>query len=348
LSEGRRLQGDVEIPERIDLKNPYNMKYEDRWKLYFHWLNLYKNYESDVLRMTSEDFPEVYKEYEQMREIEDVRTMKDALVVGMTTTSAARLRSSLQTLKNPIVIVEEAAEVLEAHIVTSITKHCKHLILIGDHKQLRPNTANYSMEKKYRLGTSLFERMIINDVHCYTLNVQHRMRPEISCLIRPTIYDFLEDHPSVHHRPSITGIDNCVFFVDHSHPEDTCEGSSKRNPHEVSFFIYLARHLVLNGYNPANITILAAYLGQFFAFQEEKKDHIDLLRDMRIAVLDNYQGEESDIILLSLVRNNDENKIGFLSIENRVCVALSRAKNGLYIMGNMSQLCSDSKVRKGV
>jgi hypothetical protein len=185
---------------------------------------------------------------------------------------------------------------------------------------------------------------VINDVHCYTLNVQHRMRPEISCLIRPTIYDFLEDHPSVHHRPSITGIDNCVFFVDHSHPEDTCEGSSKRNPHEVSFFIYLARHLVLNGYNPANITILAAYLGQFFAFQEEKKDHIDLLRDMRIAVLDNYQGEESDIILLSLVRNNDENKIGFLSIENRVCVALSRAKNGLYIMGNMSQLCSDSKL----
>jgi superfamily I DNA and/or RNA helicase len=69
---------------------------------------------------------------------------------------------------------------------------------------------------------------------------------------------------------------------------------------------------------------------------------------MRIAVLDNYQGEESDIILLSLVRNNDENKIGFLSIENRVCVALSRAKNGLYIMGNMTQLCSDSKVRKGV
>jgi hypothetical protein len=191
LSEGRRLQGDVEIPERIDLKNPYNMKYEDRWKLYFHWLNLYKNYESDVLRMTSEDFPGVYKEYEQMREIEDVRTMKDALVVGMTTTSAARLRSSLQTLKNPIVIVEEAAEVLEAHIVTSITKHCKHLILIGDHKQLRPNTANYSMEKKYHLGTSLFERMIINDVHCYTLNVQHRMRPEISCLIRPTIYDFV-------------------------------------------------------------------------------------------------------------------------------------------------------------
>ncbi|XP_044269806.1 NFX1-type zinc finger-containing protein 1-like isoform X2 [Tribolium madens] len=344
LVDWRNLQGEIEPPQNADLLNPYNMGFEDRWKLYFYWLNLHKQRESDVLKMVCEDFPTIYKEYEVMREMEDVQVMKKALVVGMTTTSAARLRSSLQTLKSPIVIVEEAAEVLEAHIVTSITKHCQHLILIGDHKQLKPNTANYSMEKQYHLGISLFERMIRNNIHCYTLNVQHRMRPEISSLIRPTIYDFLEDHPSVYNRPKISGIDNCVFFIDHTHPEEQCDGSSKTNLHEVSFFIYLARHLILNGYNPANITILAAYLGQFFAFQKEKKVHKDLLKDVRIAVLDNYQGEESDIILLSLVRNNNENKIGFLKIENRVCVALSRARNGLYIMGNMTQLCFENKL----
>ncbi|EFA00122.1 NFX1-type zinc finger-containing protein 1 [Tribolium castaneum] len=344
LSDWKNIQGDIEPPQNIDLHEPYNMKFEDRWRLYFHWLNLHKQRESDVLRMTCEDFPAIYKEYEVMREMEDVQVMKKALVVGMTTTSAARLRSSLQTLKSPIVIVEEAAEVLEAHIVTSITKHCQHLILIGDHKQLKPNTANYSLEKQYHLGISLFERMIRNNIHCYTLNVQHRMRPEISSLIRPTIYDFLEDHPSVYNRPKISGVDNCVFFIDHTHAEEECEGLSKTNLHEVSFFIYLARHLILNGYNPANITILAAYLGQFFAFQREKREHKDLLKDVRVAVLDNYQGEESDIILLSLVRNNNENKIGFLKIENRVCVALSRARNGLYIMGNMTQLCFENKL----
>ncbi|RZC41405.1 NFX1-type zinc finger-containing protein 1, partial [Asbolus verrucosus] len=330
LSWGRRLRDSIKEPDYIDTLHPYNMHFQDRWNLYFYWLKLYKNRESDVLRMTAEDFPAVYKVYEEMGEMEDVRTMKEALVVGMTTTSAARLRSCLQTLKNPIVVVEEAAEVLEAHIVTSITKHCKHLVLIGDHKQLKPNTANFNIEKHYHLGISLFERMLINNIHCYTLNVQHRMRPEISGLIRPSIYPFLEDHPSVHQRPPITGIDNCILFIDHNHPEESDDG--------------FTRHLVLNGYNPENITILAAYLGQFFAFQREKKGHMDLLRGVRVAVLDNYRGEESDIILLSLVRNNKEGKIGFLSIENRVCVALSRARNGLYIMGNMAQLCRENKL----
>lgn len=52
------------------------------------------------------------------------------------------------------------------------------------------------------------------------------------------------------------------------------------------------------------------------------------LSKVKITVLDNYQGEECKIILLSLVRNNNDNKIGFLGTENRVCVALSRAREG--------------------
>lgn len=59
---------------------------------------------------------------------------------------------------------------------------------------------------------------------------------------------------------------------------------------------------------------------------------------MRVTTVDNFQGEENKIILLSLVRNNGEGNIGFLKEENRVCVALSRAREGLYIMGNMDDL----------
>ena len=65
--------------------------------------------------------------------------------------------------------------------------------------------------------------------------------------------------------------------------------------------------------------------------QEQKKDQ--KLTDVNITVVDNFQGEENDIILLSLVRSNNEANIGFLKVENRVCVALSRAKIGLYIIG---------------
>lgn len=66
------------------------------------------------------------------------------------------------------------------------------------------------------------------------------------------------------------------------------------------------------------------------------------LEDFRIECVDGYQGEENDIILLSLVRSNIENNFGFLNIQNRICVALSRARNGLYIMGNMDNLIHSS------
>lgn len=69
---------------------------------------------------------------------------------------------------------------------------------------------------------------------------------------------------------------------------------------------------------------------------------------MKIVVVDNYQGEESDIILLSLVRSNEKGNVGFLKMENRICVALSRAKYGLYIMGNMDNLCNSSDMWKQI
>lgn len=112
----------------------------------------------------------------------------------MTTTGAARLQTTLQVLKCQIVIIEEAAEVLESHIIVSLTPNCQHVILIGDHKQLRPNTADYTLETKFNLGISLFERMVNNNVQNNILGVQHRMRPEIAALVAPTIYPDLKNH----------------------------------------------------------------------------------------------------------------------------------------------------------
>lgn len=68
-------------------------------------------------------------------------------------------------------IVEEAAEVLESHIITSLTEHCQHLILIGDHQQLRPPTTVYKLAKDYNLDISLFERLIKNNIKWQYLRV---------------------------------------------------------------------------------------------------------------------------------------------------------------------------------
>ena len=59
---------------------------------------------------------------------------------------------------------------------------------------------------------------------------------------------------------------------------------------------------------------------------KSKPEYKDVFRSIRVVNVDNYQGEENDIIILSLVRSNPENQIGYLKISNRVCVALSRAR----------------------
>ncbi|CAH1224927.1 unnamed protein product [Diabrotica balteata] len=261
------------LPDYINLENPHFMSADDRWKLYFQWIYLYERHLLHQKALLGTKFREEYAVYAEMRDIEDTNVMKDALVVGMTTTGAARLNTSLKALRSPIVIVEEAAEVLESHIITAITSHCQHLILIGDHQQLKPSTASYQIETRYKLNISLFQRMVDNNVECHTLNIQHRMRPEIANLIRPTIYPVLHDHESVYDRPNILGIEHTLFFIDHEHKESLCNDNSKKNIHESKFLMQLAKHLVLNGYKAENIIILAAYLGQMFEMQRERRIH---------------------------------------------------------------------------
>ncbi|CAG2058119.1 unnamed protein product [Timema podura] len=240
------------------------------------------------------------------------------------------------------VIVEEAAEVLESHIVASLTKDCQHLILIGDHKQLRPSNAVYKLAREFKFDVSLFERMLNNGMHCKVLQLQHRMRPEIAELITPTIYPVLMNHSSVETYPDVKGMLKNVYFVKHNKPEaQDVESSSRSNRHEAEFLLALCQYLILQGYDGEDITILTTYSGQMLYLREERIKHL-MLHKVRMSVVDNFQGEENKIILLSLVRSNKDANIGFLKTPNRVCVALSRAREGLYIIGNMDNLTERS------
>jgi len=75
-------------------------------------------------------------------------------------------------VESKIVIVEEAAAIFEAHIITALSTKCEHLILIGDHVQLRPNPSVYRLAKKYHFDVSLFERFVKNNFPNVRLNIQ--------------------------------------------------------------------------------------------------------------------------------------------------------------------------------
>lgn len=84
---------------------------------------------------------------------------------------------------------------------------------------MRPRNASFTLAKRFNFDVSLFERMVKNGFPCYTLATQHRMRPEISALMKP-IYPFLMDHKSVNHRSNISGVNKNIYFIHHKVPEE--------------------------------------------------------------------------------------------------------------------------------
>ena len=303
-----------------------------RLQLFKHSLKNVKTEFEEKLKMGKER-EEVY---EQQRRMAMIHCLREADIIGLTTTGAAKYNSILSEIKAKVVMIEEAAEVLEAHIVSSLTQSTQHLILIGDHQQLRPKTNDHILARNYHLNVSLFERLIKNGFPRVTLQVQHRMRPEISALVSSHIYkNDLIDAPSTEEYPPVVGMKYNMFFIDHIQQETLDhDTTSPKNDFEAHFMARLCRYLLQqNTYKEDQITVITPYTGQMYNLREKFKEMN--MTSVKITPIDSYQGEENDIILLSLVRSE---KPGFVKDVNRICVALSRAKHGLYVIGNFNKL----------
>jgi hypothetical protein len=234
-----------------------------------------------------------------------------------------------------------------------------------------------TLEKRadYRLDESLFERMVspVDPAAarlCYEhLGLQRRMHPEIAELSR-LVYPFLRDHESTKDHEPTFGIKERLFWWDHDVPEReaTEDNKSRINDHEVDMVTALVQYLVMNsGYSQGDIAVLTPYTGQLAALHQalsltchvwlDQRDRENLLNDeqlvgdvgrarakeeiimedmLRVTTVDNFQGEEAKVVILSTVRSGGTP--GFLSIENRITVACSRARDGFYIIGNSKTL----------
>ena len=111
---------------------------------------------------------------------------------------------------------------------------------------------------------------------------------------------------------------------------------SKKNETEINNVVALLQFLVKIKYEQTNITVLT-YLGQSNEIAERLKNVS--LNSLKVTTVDKYQGKQNEIIILSLVRSK---KLGHLIDRRRMCVALSRAKNALFCIGNFDFLEKDS------
>ncbi len=195
-----------------------------------------------------------------------------------------------------------------------------------------------------------------------SLATQRRMHPSISRLVRDTLYPDLNDGPNVHDYPSVSGMRRRLFWLDHAEEEaqkDPAQANqvSHSNDHEVQMVAALVSHLVRQGvYLSDEIVVLTPYVRQLQKIknilsqsnelqvivgerdhEELEKQGLDeekaadtfpiirkttLLKSLRVATVDNFQGEEADVVVVSLVRSNKEKKCGFLKTSNRINVLL--------------------------
>ncbi|KAL0062664.1 hypothetical protein AAF712_010501 [Marasmius tenuissimus] len=372
LSDNNLLLWSLSLPERRSLAGAWEA--EMRSIAYNEFLDEYNSLRTQ--------YEAVCKRYNDVKDESRRRLLSRVDLIGCTTNGAAKLTSLLTTLAPKVLIVEEAGQVLEAHILASLVPSVEHLICIGDPQQLRPTLANYrtdlSMDSDkgrllYQLDRSLMERLADNGLPMSQINIQRRMRPSISHHIRTILYPRLEDHTSVSSYPLVAGMQKDVFFFSHMHAEDGAEGAvSKTNKFEVAMIVDLVKYfLQQDAYSaPGDIAVLCAYLGQLQKVRAAMKNlHIDVALDdrdseelekhgiedenpvekvavakhIRLGTVDVFQGEEAKIVIVSLVRNtgtlqSENASIGFLKSSNRINVALSRAKHGMYILGNASNL----------
>ena len=308
----------------------------------------------------------------------NVRTLLDAEVIGCTTSGLARYHSMIAAVDPQIAVIEEAGEVPEAHTLMALSlPSISHLMSIGDPLQLRPFTNEQSLSSKngkYTLDLSLFERLQ-SQIPTSRLTVQRRMHPDIADISRVELYSDLEDHESTALRAPVVNIADRIYFLDHCHPEERPDPSSPmaksyHNPWEVEMISRFVDYLIrAGGYSMGQIAVITPYNGQLAALTVKLQKSCNIwlsqhdreaLRDkgllpaetlknfgkttvnlgslLRVATVDNFQGEEADIVIFSAVRSNDDGKLGFLAMANRVNVACSRARNGFFIFGNAQLL----------
>ncbi|KAI4288743.1 MAG: hypothetical protein L6R35_001997 [Caloplaca aegaea] len=233
----------------------------------------------------------------------DTNFLQSANIIGCTTTGLSKYRGLLDSLKPKIVLIEEAAETLEAYVTAACFPTLEHLILVGDHQQLRGHCNEPELEgDPFFLDVSMFERLVRNQVGFTQLIRQRRMHPEIRRALMP-IYPNLEDHESVRQREAVPGMGNVrSFFFCHQWHEDHDELMSKINNEEAKMVVGFFNYLVSNGMKSRDITVLTFYNGQRKLLMKGLRGHPNLQGEtFKVVTVDSYQGEENSVVLLSLI-----------------------------------------------
>jgi superfamily I DNA and/or RNA helicase len=298
----------------------------------------------------------------------------DARVIACTLTGSAH--HLLTGRRFPTLFIDEAAQALEAACWIAIQK-ADRVVLAGDHRQLPP-TIKSPAAMSGGLDKTLMQTICEKQPRCVSmLNVQYRMADDIMQFPNKEFYDgCLYSDPSVKYRgildwdtpiewieaeePDASDISDSADNFDYSDPitfgeSSAPDGISRVNPAEAQLALQtlhdylerIGRDRIL--YERLDIGIISPYKGQVHLLRRmmRQDSYLKPFRQLiSINTVDGFQGQERDIILISMVRNNAQGQVGFLADLRRMNVAITRARMKLLIIGHSPTLCQHPFYRR--
>ncbi len=248
-----------------------------------------------------------------------------------------------EQIKFDTAIIDEASQALEPESWNPILR-AKRVILAGDHKQLAPTVKSRKSEN-LGLSTTLLDLLAPIQELSTILKTQYRMHNQILQFSNVEFYSGqLKSHESVKDRK--LGSDKKAFqLIDTigTGYEEEYNQDQKSFKNEGEYFI-ISEHIYQSKENMlgASIGIISPYAEQVSMIIEkiETDDHFKNL-DVEVNSIDGFQGQEKDVIYISMVRSNPAGNIGFLADHRRLNVAMTRAKKKLIIVGDMLTLGQD-------
>ena len=227
-------------------------------------------------------------------------------------------------------VIDEAGQCIEP-LAWCIFPLADKIVLAGDHWQLPPTVLS---DEAARLGfnRSILETAISAINAVFLLNTQYRMRQAIAGFSSDYFYKGLLQTAAhlVNAGTHLTFIDTAGSGYNEKHGPD---GISLQNEGELSIANQLIQTEALDNLSTA---FISPYSGQVTAAREL------LPKTIRISTIDSFQGQEKQNIILSLVRSNDDGDIGFLKDYRRMNVAITRAKEQLFVIGDSATIGADA------
>lgn len=283
------------------------------------------------------------KRYRLLKKAAEKELLEAADVICCTCVGAGDPR--LHRLKFHSILIDESMQATEPECMVPVVLGAKQLILVGDHCQLGP-VVMCKKAARAGLSQSLFERLVVLGIRPFRLEVQYRMHPDLSRFPSNFFYEgSLQNGVCADERKLLKidfpwpAVDKPMFFyVTQGQEEIAGSGTSYLNRTEASNVEKITTRFLRCGVKPEQIGVITpyegqrAYLVQYMQYQGSL--HSKLYQEIEVASVDAFQGREKDIIIMSCVRSNEHQGIGFLNDPRRLNVALTRAKYGIIIVGN--------------